>query len=86
MIKDFVTSGLLTASIYISMKANEAAQTKQDVQYTYGYARFNILAAFSNMVYIECTVLFNFLDLIHHVIEHEESEQHAIPEGALGAE
>ena len=28
------------------------------------------------MIYIECTVMFDFLDLVHHVLEHEEEESH----------
>jgi Co/Zn/Cd efflux system component len=68
------------------MQANEESDKKEDLQYTYGYCRYNVLAAFSNMVYIQVTVLFKFLEMIHHMIEHKEIEFHLIPEGQEGPE
>jgi Co/Zn/Cd efflux system component len=72
LIKDCIMSTLFITSMLASFNAGEASKTARNSQFNYGHLRINILAAFTNMIYILCAVLFKFLDLVHTMIEHKE--------------
>lgn len=48
----------------------------KDDEYNYGYRRFNTLASFVNAVYLVFTFIFEFVDQLHHIVEHWEEESH----------
>lgn len=73
IIRDFILSALIIASIVFSYKMSQMARNKSDSSFSLGYTRLNLLAAFVNTVQILCHCLFSYLDIIHHVIEHWES-------------
>jgi len=77
LIRDFITSSLMIISMLVSFKAAQYSKKGRNPQFNYGFLRVNIIAAFTNMIYILCSVLFKFLDLVHTMIEHKEEQSHA---------
>ena len=76
ILRDFLVTVLLLASIIISQKALQQSSAQADSKFTLGYRRMDLLAAFCNCVYIQCMELFEFLETFHHMIEHWEEKTH----------
>ena len=77
IIRDFLTSLLMAGALIFSYESLVNARKKKNAERTYGNRRLNVISAFVNMVYIQCTVLFAFLETAHHMIEHWDIAQHA---------
>lgn len=76
LVRDFLNSFLMMGALCFSSKALELSLKPQDEDYNFGYRRYNILAAFVNCVYLMFSFLFNFVDNLHHIVEHWEFDQH----------
>lgn len=76
IVRDFLNFVLMIAAMYFSSKALQLSQKPKDDEFNYGYRRFNILAAFINSVYLIFTFIFDFVDILHHSVEHWEEESH----------
>jgi len=76
LVRDFLNSFLMISALVFSSKALELSLNKEDEDYEYGYRRFNILAAFVNSVYLMFSFMFNFVDNLHHMVEHWEIDSH----------
>eukprot|EP00347_Sterkiella_histriomuscorum_P010012 403339025 len=63
-------------ALCFSSKALELSLKPSDEDYSFGYRRYNILAAFVNTVYLMFSFIFNFVDNLHHMVEHWEVESH----------
>ena len=70
IIRDFLLSAIMIASIMISQRALQLSRKKRNHEYNFGYRRMNILAAFVNMVYILVMGVFGALETVEHMIEH----------------
>lgn len=70
VIRDFLTSLLMTGALILSYESVINSRKKKNAEHTFGNRRLNVISAFVNMVYIQCTVLFAFLETFHHMIEH----------------
>lgn len=82
ILRDFLITMLLLASVAVSYKALSVSGQKPDATYTLGYRRMDLLAAFCNCVYIQCMELFELLETFHHMIEHWETDQHVYASGS----
>ena len=60
----------------MSLKALTIYQKPRDDKFNFGYRRINILAAFVNTIYLLFSFIFDFMENLHHVIEHWEEESH----------
>lgn len=76
IVRDFLNFVLLIGALYFSSVALKLSSKPKDDEFNYGYRRFNILAAFINAVYLIFTFIFDFVDLLHHMVEHWEEESH----------
>jgi Co/Zn/Cd efflux system component len=76
IVRDFLTSLLMVGSLILSYESAQSSRAKKSAEQTYGSRRLNIIAAFVNCVYIQCTVLFSLLETLHHIIEHWDLAQH----------
>jgi Co/Zn/Cd efflux system component len=52
VIRDFLNAGLMVGCMVLSYNAARMSRQKRSNEFTYGYRRLNILAAFTNTVYI----------------------------------
>lgn len=77
LVRDFLNSFLMISALVFSSKALQLSLNKEDDDYEYGYRRFNILAAFVNSVYLMFSFMFNFVDNLHHMVEHWEIDSHS---------
>jgi Co/Zn/Cd efflux system component len=66
----------MLSALVFSSKALQLSQKPKDDDYPYGYRRFNIMAAFVNSVYLLFSFIFNFVDNLHHMLEHWEVDAH----------
>jgi divalent metal cation (Fe/Co/Zn/Cd) transporter len=78
IVRDSLNVFLMLVSLIFSSKALQLSQKPKDEDYPYGYRRFNIMAAFVNTVYLLFSVVFCFVDNLHHMLEHWESESHGV--------
>lgn len=76
IVRDFLNFVLMICALLFSSKALQLSQKPKDEDFNYGYRRFNILAAFINSVYLVFTFIFDFVDILHHSVEHWEVESH----------
>lgn len=67
----------MVGSLVLSYESAKNSRKKRTPEQTYGNRRLNIIAAFVNTVYIQCTVLFTFLETLHHMIEHWDFAAHS---------
>jgi Co/Zn/Cd efflux system component len=76
IVRDALNVFLMLAALVFSSKALQLSQKPRDDEYPFGYRRFNIMAAFVNTVYLLFSFVFQFVDNLHHMLEHWESDQH----------
>lgn len=76
LVRDFLNTFLMMAALCFSSKALELSLKPKDEEYNFGYRRYNILAAFINCVYLLFSFMFNFVDNLHHIVEHWEFDSH----------
>lgn len=77
IVRDCLNVFLMLSALVFSSKALQLSQKPRDDDYPFGYRRFNIMAAFVNSVYLLFSVVFSFVDNLHHMLEHWESESHS---------
>jgi len=77
IVRDALATMLMVAALFISVKCLQLSQLERDEHYSCGYERFNILAAFVNTVYIFFNFIFEFVENLHHIVEHWDQEGHA---------
>ena len=77
ILKDALVTLLLCGALYISSEMMRKAKTsKPDKTMTFGYGRVTLLSAMGNCIYLFCMGLFEFLEAIHHMIEHLQIKEH----------
>ena len=76
IVRDSLNMFLMLAALMFSSKALQLSQKQKDEDYPFGYRRFNIMAAFVNSVYLLFSFVFNFVDNLHHMVEHWEVDSH----------
>ena len=76
IVRDSFNVFLMLSALVFSSKALQLSQKPKDDDYPYGYRRFNIMAAFVNSVYLLFSFIFNFVDNLHHMLEHWEVDSH----------
>jgi divalent metal cation (Fe/Co/Zn/Cd) transporter len=59
---------------------SDKSHKKNDRHYNYGYRRINLLAAFFNCVFLIFIFIFDWMETIHHLMEHWEAQAHETPE------
>ena len=58
----------------------EGTHRKHDRHFNFGYRRINLLAAFFNCVFLIFIFIFDWMETIHHMMEHWEAQEHDTPE------
>lgn len=84
LVRDFLNCLLMLSALVFSSKALQLSQKPKNDDYPFGYRRYNIMAAFVNSVYLMFSFLFNFVDNLHHMVEHWEEEKHSSEGSAPG--
>ena len=74
VIKDFILSTLMIASIVFSMKMSYMSRRKSSDQFNYGFRRLNILAAFVITAQILCQTFYTFVETMRYMIGDWEEE------------
>jgi Co/Zn/Cd efflux system component len=69
ILKDAMIAALLVAGLWASLKAAQFSIGKPELG-GFDYRRVNIIVAFGNCIYVQCTALFQGLESHHHIIEH----------------
>ncbi|CDW76790.1 cation transporter [Stylonychia lemnae] len=75
LIRDFMNTLLMLCSLGFSAKALQLSFKSKTNSFQFGYRRFNVLAAFVNSVYLLFSFVFGFVDNLHHMVEHWETDQ-----------
>lgn len=76
VLKDFLVAALLLLALYASHEAQVRETQDSCKQYSFGKRRLTLLSAMGNCIYLQCLELFNFLEAVHHIIEHFELASH----------
>ena len=60
----------MVVAMIISVIALQESTKSPDETMNYGYHRYNIIAGFVNTTYVIFNFIFDFIEQMHHIVEH----------------